>query len=235
MNQPLFPGPRLPVHDALRQRRSIRAYLPQAVDRAVIERILAVAARAPSGNNIQPWRVLVLQGDAITRLAAAVQDFRAAHPGQENWGYQYYPRAWRDPYLARRRKVGWDMYSLLGITRQDHDKMQMQQERNFSFFGAPVGMLFTIDADMAQGSWLDCGLFIQSVVLAAQAEGLGTCLQAAWVAHEDVVAKAVGLPASQRLVCGMALGHPDPAAAINTLETERVPVAQFASFLGEPA
>jgi len=220
----------LTVYDALYGRKSVRAFLPDPVPRPAIERILAAAARAPSGNNVQPWRVRVLQGAARDRLVAAVLAFRAAHPSQESWGYQYYPSQWRQPYLARRRKVGWDMYGLLGIAKTDTEAMRRQMDLNFRFFDAPVGLLFTVDKHLELGSWIDCGMFVQSVALAAQAEGLGTCLQAAWVAHADIVGQTVGLGEDERLVCGMALGHPDANAPVNRLVTERAALEEFVIF-----
>lgn len=220
----------LAVYEALYRRKSVRAFLPEPVSRPVIERMLAGAARAPSGTNIQPWRVRVLTGAARQHLVDAVLSFRAANPGVENNGYAYYPLKWREPYLSRRRKIGWDMYGLLGIGRTDTDKMLAQQNRNFTFFDAPVGLVFTIDADLEKGSWLDYGMFIQSLALAAEAEGLGSCIQACWVAHADVVSQALSLAPNERLVCAMALGYPDTDAQVNRLLTERMPLEEFVSF-----
>lgn len=228
------PLPALPqVYDALYRRTSVRAFCPDPIDRPRIERILAAAARAPSGTNTQPWKVRVLTGAAKDRLVRAVLEFRAAQPGVENWVYPYYPSRWRDPYLARRRAVGWDLYGLLGIQKGDADKMRAQHDANFRFFDAPVGMILTIDRDLGQGSWLDYGLFLQSLALAAVAEDLGTCLQAAWAAHGDLVSQVLGIPADEVVVCGVALGKPDPMAVINSLKTSRATVDQFTSFQDE--
>lgn len=207
---------RLDVHEALRQRKSIRAFRPDPVPRATLERILAAAARAPSGTNIQPWQVRVLTGAALARLIDAVLAFRTANPGVENWAYPYYPKKWKEPYLARRRKVGWDLYGLLGITRADSEKIAAQHNRNFRFFDAPVGLIFTIDSELERGSWLDYGMFVQSVLLAAQAEGLGTCAQACWVGHADIVASTLGFAANEQLVCGVALGFADADAPVTS-------------------
>ncbi len=223
--------PRLDVYSALYQRKSTRAFLPDAVPRNVIERMLTAAARAPSGTNMQPWRVRVLTGAARQRLVDAVLSFRSAHPGVENWAYPYYPASWREPYLARRRKIGWDLYGLLGIGRADGERMRAQHNRNFAFFDAPVGLMLTIDEDLERGSLLDYGHFIQSLALAAEAEGLGTCLQACWVGHADIVADTLSLPASEKIVCGVALGYPDASATVNQLHTERAPLSDFVSFL----
>ena len=223
--------PRLDVYSALYQRQSTRAFLPDAVPRLRIERMLMAAARAPSGVNMQPWRVRVLTGAARQRLVDAVLSFRNAHPGVENWAYPYYPSIWREPYLARRRKVGWDLYGLLGIGRAEGERMRAQHNRNFTFFDAPVGLMLTIDADLEVGSLLDYGHFILSLALAAEAEGLATCLQACWVGHADIVADALSLPASEKIVCGIALGYADRSATVNQLRTERAPLADFVSFI----
>lgn len=221
------------VYDALYQRKSIRAFLPDPVPRPVIERILSAASRAPSGTNIQPWRVRVLSGAARQRLVDAVLAFRAAQPGVEDWGYPYYPVEWCEPYLSRRRKVGWDLYGLLGIGRSEKARIEAQQNRNFVFFDAPVGLVFSIEDVLQQGSWLDYGMFIQSIALAAQAEGLGSCIQACWVAHANVVASELAFEPNERLVCAMALGYPDRSAQVNRLSTERVALSELARFLEE--
>ncbi|OYT88235.1 MAG: nitrobenzoate reductase [Burkholderiales bacterium PBB6] len=221
------------VHAAITSRRSIRAYLPTQVPRATIERILQVAARAPSGTNTQPWQVHVLTGAALQRLtdkvSAAFDDpaSRAAHTEE----YAYYPEKWVSPYIDRRRQVGWDLYSLLGIGKADKDRMHAQHARNFRFFDAPVGLIFTIDRVMQQGSWLDYGMFIQSVMVAARGEGLDTCPQAAFTQFHRVIAEELQLAPEQMVVCGMALGHADPSAIENTLVTQREPVSGFARFL----
>jgi nitroreductase len=232
VNNPARPeAAHLDVYEALRQRKSIRAYRPDPVSRATIERILAAAGRAPSGTNIQPWRVRVVTGAARARLVDAVLSFRIANPGVEKWNYPYYPAKWKDPYLARRRKVGWDLYGLLGIGRADKAQIAAQHNRNFTFFDAPVGLIFSIDNDLERGSWLDYGMFVQSVLLAAEAEGLATCPQACWVGHADIVAETLSFAPNERLVCGVALGFPDADAVVNRLRTERAPLADFVTFV----
>lgn len=221
----------LDVYEALRQRKSIRSFRPDPVSRATIARILTAAARAPSGTNIQPWQVRVLTGSARQRLVDAVLAFRAANPGVEKWAYPYYPAQWKEPYLARRRKVGWDLYGLLGIKRSDSDLIRAQHNRNFTFFDAPVGLIFTIDCDLERGSWLDYGMFIQSLALAAVAEGLGTCAQACWVGHADIVARTLAFTANEQLVCGVALGYPDWDSPVNQLTTERAALDEFVTFV----
>jgi nitroreductase len=221
------------VDQAITSRRSIRAYLPTPVPRQTIEDILAVASRAPSGTNTQPWKVYVLTGAARQRLSARIC---AAHddPAQRSQHaeeYAYYPTEWRAPYVDRRRKVGWDLYSLLGIGKTDKARMHAQHARNYTFFDAPVGLIFTIDRVMQQGSWLDYGMFLQNIMVAARARGLDTCPQAAFTQFHRLIAQELGLPPEEMVVCGMALGHADPAAIENTLVTEREPVAGFARFL----
>ncbi len=219
------------VFEALATRRSIRAFRPDPVPREAIERILAAASRAPSGSNIQPWRVIVLQGEERDRFCAAL---RQAHEGgttpEPEW--HYYPRTWREPYLSRRRKLGWGLYGLLGIQRGETERMRAQHGRNFDFFGAPVGMIFTLPRDMEHGAWLDNGMFLMSVMVAARALDLHTCPQAAFAEQSGAVRAALGLPDSELILCGMALGHADADAKVNQLETGRVPVSDFAEFRG---
>ena len=230
---PITPSTTAAVDAAVLSRRSIRAFLPTPVPRATVEDILQVASRAPSGTNTQPWQVHVLTGAALQALAsdiAAAHDdpqARASHTEE----YAYYPQQWQSPYIDRRRKVGWDLYTLLGIAKTDKARMHTQHGRNYSFFGAPVGLMFTIDRVMEKGSWLDYGMFLQNVMIAARARGLDTCPQAAFTPFHRIIARHLQLPETQMLVCGMSLGHADPAAIENTLVTEREPVAGFTRFL----
>jgi len=221
------------VDAAITSRRSTRAYLPKPVPRATIEAILAVASRAPSGTNTQPWQVHVLTGAAKLALSrdivAAYDDpaERARHIEE----YAYYPTEWVPPYIDRRRKVGWDLYSLLGIGKADKARMHAQHRRNYDFFDAPVGLVCTIDRVMRQGSWLDYGMFLQNIMVAARARWLDTCPQAAFTQFHRIIERHLGLSEAQMVVCGMALGHADPAAVENSLLTERERVSQFARFL----
>ena len=220
------------VDEALRSRRSVRAFLPTPVPRESIEAMLGVASRAPSGTNTQPWKVHVLTGDSKAALSRAI---RAAHDDPEERArhteqYAYYPTEWRSPYIDRRRKVGWDLYALLGIGRNDKARMHAQHGRNYDFFDAPVGLMFTIDRVLQQGSWLDYGMFLQSVMVAARGRGLDTCPQAAFMQYHRIISAHLGLGEQEMVVCGMSLGHADPAAVENTLHTEREPVAGFAQF-----
>ena len=223
------------VEAAITSRRSIRAFLPTPVPRETVERILDVASRAPSGTNTQPWKVHVLTGAAKERLSRAVRAAyddpaeRARHTEE----YAYYPTQWVSPYVDRRRKVGWDLYGLLGIGKADKARMHEQHGRNYAFFDAPVGLIFTIDRVMQQGSWLDYGMFLQNVMVAARARGLDTCPQAAFTQFHRVIERELVLPPSEMVVCGMSLGYADTSRVENTLQTEREPIDGFAHFLEE--
>ena len=229
----LTPESTAAVDAAITSRRSLRAFLPTPVPRATIEAILAVASRAPSGTNTQPWKVYVLSGeskDALSRKIAAAYDDpaeRAMHTEE----YAYYPTEWKSPFIDRRRKVGWDLYGLLDIAKTDKARMQAQHARNYDFFDAPVGLMFTIDRGMRQGSWLDYGMFLQSIMVAARGRGLDTCPQAAFMQFHSIITEHVGAPAHEQVVCGMSLGYADPQAIENTLVTEREPVSGFTHFL----
>ena len=221
------------VDQAILTRRSIRAFLPTPVAQEDIAAILQVAARAPSGTNIQPWKVTVLTGASRQRLVDAIMavyhDKEAL--AQHTEEYAYYPRQWVSPFIERRRKVGWDLYALLGLGRDNKAGMAAQHGRNFQFFDAPVGMIFTIDRVLEQGSWLDYGMFLQNIMVAARGRGLDTCPQAAFTQFHKIIAKELDLPDSETIVCGMALGYADMGKIENTLVTERVPLEQFARFL----
>ena len=224
------------VDAAIASRRAVRAFLPIPVPRQTIEAILAVASRAPSGTNTQPWKVTVLTGaakEALSRRLLAAHDANAAagSPGAEGTEYQYYPTEWVSPYIERRRKIGWDMYGLLGIAKTDKAGMHAQFGRNYRFFDAPVGMIFTIDRILNQGSWLDYGMFLENIMVAARGRGLDTCPQVAFLDFHRIIAEHLALPASEMMVCGMSLGYADDSAAVNRLVTEREPVSAFARFL----
>lgn len=215
------------IDQLLAARRSIRAFLPRPVAPSTIDAVLTAAARAPSGNNIQPWRVHVVHGavrDAIVADACAAYDTGDTSHQAE---YSYYPTEFFEPYLARRRRNGWGLYGLLGIEKGDRQRMHAQHRRNFQFFDAPVGLMFTIDRRLAQGSWLDYGMFLQSVMLAACGHGLATCAQAAWNDYHRLIAERLGFAPHEQLVCGMALGYADPDAIENSLSTERAPLGEF--------
>lgn len=220
-----------PVRSAITSRRSVRGYLPDPVPRHVLEDILVSAGRAPSGTNIQPWRVWVLEGDAkdalIGRVTAAFDEGLTEGLGD------YYPSEFVEPYLSRRRKVGWDLYGLLGIQRGEWEKSRAYHRRNFEFFGAPVGLILAMHETMRSGGWMDLGLYMQGVMTMARAHGLDTCPQAAWLEYQDLVGEHLGLPKGYHVVAGMSLGYEDPAAEINRLTTDRAPLDEFVTFVRE--
>jgi nitroreductase len=216
------------VAQALTTRRSTRAFLPRGVPRDQIARLLTLAAQAPSGNNTQPWQVDVLTGAALHRLGAALLAERHARAPLPPPEYNYYPAEWPEPHLARRRANGWALYNLIGVQRGDRAGAMAHHDRNFTFFGAPVGLILSIDRRLGQGALIDAGLFLQSLTLAAQAEGLATCLQAAFTPHHKTIRSHLQL--TPHLVCGVALGHPDSDAVINRLVPPREPVEAFARF-----
>jgi nitroreductase len=224
------------VDAAITSRRSVRAFLPTPVPRRTIEEILGVASRAPSGVNTQPWKVTVLTGapkDALSRRILAEHDARAAagSTGADVGEYDYYPTEWAPPYIDRRRKIGWDLYGLLGIGKGDKARMHAQHGRNYTFFDAPVGLIFTIDRVLRQGSWLDYGMFLQNLMTAARARGLDTCPQAAFIGFYSLIEEVLQMPRTEMVVCGMSLGYADESKPENRLVTEREPVAGFARFI----
>ena len=221
------------VDEAIRSRQSVRAFLPDPVERTTVEELLRLASRSAGGSNIQPWRVRVIAGDAKTRLTQAIFGAVARdgfEPYQREWNY--YPVRWREPFLGRRRKIGWDMYSLLGVAKGDFEGTQQARMRNYEFFGAPVGMMFTLDEDLEIGSWLDLGIFLGSIMIAARGHGLHTCPQAAFADFHSVIRPVLDIPENEIIVCGMALGHIDPEAPVNGLKTERADLDAFATFDG---
>jgi len=216
----------LTVEDAIVGRQSTRAYLKTPVPRELVARVLEIAGRAPSGSNIQPWRVWVLDGAVKQAIAGEmVAAYNAGEP--EAREYNYYPVKWREPYQARRRACGWGLYGTMGITRDDKAGMQRQRAENYDFFGAPTGLIFTIDRDMEMGSWLDYGMFLQSIMVAARQFGLETCPQAALANYAKILEKRIGIPPDQMVVCGIALGFPDTTAKVNSFRTEREPVESY--------
>jgi nitroreductase len=222
-----------PVDTAINTRQSVRSFLPTPVARDTVEMLLKLSARSASGSNIQPWRVRVIGGDVKTRLEKAIVDAVERDgfgPYQREWNY--YPVNWREPFHGRRRKIGWGMYNLLGVAKGDFEGTQRARMRNYEFFGAPVGMIFTLDEDLEIGSWLDLGIYLGSLMIAARGHGLHTCPQAAFADFHTVIRAQLGIPEKEIIICGMALGHIDPDAPVNRLVTERAPLADYASFDG---
>jgi nitroreductase len=225
------------VDTAIESRFSARAFLPAPVARTTIEDILQVARRAASGTNTQPWKVYVLQGtsrDSLVEKVCAAHDAIYANPALAagfTEEYDYYPEKWVSPYIDRRRENGWSLYGLLGITRADKDKMHLQQQRNYRFFDAPVGFMFTMDRVMGRGSLMDYGMFLQNIMLGARARGLHTCPQAAWNGFARTVMPHIGAGEGEMLVCAMSLGYADTQATVNSFHTPREPVEQFTHWL----
>ena len=219
------------VDRAITSRLSVRAFLPTPVAEETIRDILRVAARAPSGTNMQPWKVYVVTGERKEALSRAILD-SGIRPEKIEWDeYRYYPDQFFEPYLTRRRTVGFALYNLLGIGRRDVERMRAQHDRNFTFFDAPVGMIFTIDRRLNIGSWLDYGMFLQNIMVAARARGLHTCPQAAFAPYHRQIRPLLSIPEEEMVVCGMALGHWDESKPENSLRSERAPVEEFATFL----
>ncbi|MDP2448453.1 MAG: nitroreductase [Polaromonas sp.] len=216
---------------------SVRAFLPKAVPREMLEQLLAIASRAPSGTNTQPWKVYVLQGgsrDSLVGKVCAAHDAIRANPelaAQYKEEYDYYPEKWVSPYIDRRRENGWGLYGLLGIGKGDKDKMHVQHQRNYRFFDAPVGLMFTLDRVMGRGSLVDYGMFMQNIMVAARGHGLHTCPQAAWNGFAKIILPHIGAGDDEMLVCGMALGYADESALVNTFRTPRVGVQAFTTWL----
>ncbi len=221
------------IDQIINTRYSCRAFLPSPVPRETIEAILRVAARAPSGTNIQPWKTCVVMGEKKNRLSerlvAAFDDPEEASTHSEP--YQYYPKKWIPPYIDRRRKVGYGLYGLLGIRKGDAKRMHEQHARNYKFFDAPVGFIFTVESVMEQGSWLDCGMFLQSIMLAAKARGLDTCAQASVIQFHRIIREQLGIPNNESFVCAMSLGYGATDAPEHQLRTDRAPLEDWVTFL----
>ncbi len=222
----------LSVDIAITSRRSIRGFLPKPVPRAVVEHILRVAARAPSGTNTQPWQVIALSGEPLSRLTTSLVQEAKAYASAPAMEYSYYPDKWLEPFLSRRRKVGFDLYSALGVSKDDMAGRQRQFQENYRFFGAPVGLLVFMHRSMGQGSLIDVGMFIQNILIAARGQGLESCPQAAFSSFSQSIYRELQVSTDLMLLCGIALGHADPDHPANRLRTERVPINEFVDMRG---
>jgi nitroreductase len=220
------------VSDAINTRLTARAFLDAPVDGRVIREILETAKRAPSGGNLQPWRVWVVGGDELARFKAVIREKMSANPRGEGTEYNIYPPELKEPYKSRRFKVGEDMYATIGVTREDKFGRLLQFARNFEFFGAPCALFFAIDRQMQQGQWADLGMFMQSIMLLAREHGLHTAPQEAWAIWYKTVGEFLSIPPELMLFCGMGIGHIDPKAPINGLRSERAPLDEFVTFKG---
>jgi len=220
----------LTVEQAIVGRQSIRAFLPTPVPRDILSEVLRIAARAPSGSNIQPWHVWVATGKARHELADEMARLFDAG-AEERRTYHYYPQHWMEPYLSRRRACGWGLYQTMGIGRDDKAAMHAQRRQNYTMFGAPAALFFAIDKRLEVGSWLDYGMFIQSIMIAARDFGLETIAQAALANYPDVVKRRLAIPDHMTLICGMSIGYPDTAAKVNSFRTEREDVNAFTTWV----
>ncbi len=219
-----------PVEEAVSQRRSLRGFLPKPVPETLVRRILELAGRAPSGTNMQPWLCHVLTGPALARLTSALLAASSDPEKRNTSEFPYYPERFFEPYRGRRRKVGWDLYGLLGIEKGDYARTKVQHDRNLVFFDAPVGMIFKIHRDLRIGSWLDYGMFLQNVMILARSHGLETCPQAAFSHFHTTIRQHVDIGDDYVVVCGMALGHADWSRPECALVVDREPLASYARF-----
>lgn len=214
------------VRDAVDARRSIRQFTDEAVADQTIEDLLARSSRAPSGGNVQPWRIYVVNGESMVRFRSFIADRPAA--GGE---YDIYPPSLWEPYRTNRFMIGEQMYATLGIDRDDKAGRLQQFAKNQDFFGAPAGLFCFVDRRLGPPQWSDLGMFLQTFMLLAQEVGIDTCSQEFWSVQHAAVREFVGAPDEELLFCGMAIGHADPDAPINALVSERMPVAQWATFV----
>ncbi|MCL2161944.1 MAG: nitroreductase family protein [Betaproteobacteria bacterium] len=219
------------VDEIFHARHSVRRFLPTPVSRDVVAELLELASRSPSGTNAQPWKVYALAGAAREALSAALLE-RFDQEASEEREYDYYPDQWAEPWLSRRRKLGFDLYALVSIPKGNKSRMKEQTGRNYLFFDAPVGLIFTLDRRLTKGMFLDYGIFIGHLIIAAQARGLASCMQTTFVDYPDTVRRHLGIGEQEMIVGGLALGHADPEAPENGIVTEREPVETFTSFRG---
>ena len=219
------------VSDAVAGRFSARAFLDRPVPEEQVCRIIDRARQAPSGGNLQPWHVTVVSGKPLSKLFAKIRRKALLHPRGEKPEYDVYPPSLHEPYRSRRYQCGEDLYASIGIPRDDKKARFKQFAKNLEAFGAPVVLFFSIDRRMGQNQWAHLGMFMQTVMLLAQEEGLNTCPQEAWSAFHGTVAKFIGLPDDRMLYCGMALGQADPDHPINQWRTDRAPLEEIATFI----
>lgn len=215
------------VSDAVSQRKSIRNFLDTPIDNNQLQKLLELAARAPSGGNLQPWHVYVLNGQRMVDFQSHLDTNNA----REQPAYDIYPANLGEPYRSRRFKVGEDMYALLGIPREDKPARFAHLARNFAFFGAPAGFFCYVDKTMGPPQWSDLGMFLQTFMLLAQEAGLATCAQEAWATRPEAVSSFVNAPREQMLFCGMAVGYANPEASVNNLVSDRGPFAEWGQFV----
>jgi len=230
-NNQVFQASTQCVDNAIVGRHSIRHFLSKPVSKETVARLLELGARAPSGTNVQPWKVYALSGAAKEELSSAIMK-KFDNGEQEQREYDYYPKVWEEPWISRRRKVGKSLYGVLGISRDDKEGMKRQMARNFIFFDAPVGLIITMDRRFGLGMFMDIGMFMENIMIAAKARGLDTCPQAFFADYPDTVRTCLGIGQNEIIACGMALGYADSDAPENTLKTDREPLENFADFHG---
>lgn len=214
----------------IRNRRSVRAFLPQAISREIIGEILNTAKYAPSGVNTQPWRVMVVGDKARQQIGEQIIAAKESNV-VENPDYQYYPTTWTEPYKSRRKACGMALYGALQIDKGDVERRKQQWYKNYHFFHAPVGLIFYLDKNLCKGSWMDMGMFIQSVMLAARCFNIESCAQAALAEYPDIIREVLNLSDDYHIVCGMALGYADWSQPENNYRTEREPLENFADWI----
>ncbi|MDZ7628735.1 MAG: nitroreductase [Parvularculaceae bacterium] len=214
----------------IQSRISTRAFLPDPVGEDELRAILDIAKFAPSGGNLQPWKVHVVSGAARDRLVDKVKAALAANPFADEAELKVYPDNLWEPHRTRRFTLGEQMYALIGIPREDKMARLLYLQKNFDFFGAPVGLFFTLDRRFDKGQWAHLGMLMQSIALVAEERGYATCMQEAWTTRAKTVSAFLGVPDTEQLYCGMALGRPDRAAAVNLLRSERAPLDEFVTF-----
>jgi nitroreductase len=220
------------VTEALRARTSIREFLSTPLPASTVREILDVARWAPSGGNLQPWKVIAVAGDEQRAVMELAKRMLMENPSGEVTDYPVYPEKLWDPYRTRRYVLGEAMYELLEIPREDKMARLMRFARNYEFFGAPVGLFFVIDRRMGHGQWAHLGMFMQSIALAAIERGVSSCMQEAWAAVRRSLGTHFGLADNEVLYCGMSLGYADASQPVNKLRSERAPVDEFATFRG---
>lgn len=219
------------VSEALKTRRSIRAFLDKQVPTEILQALLTDASRSPSGGNLQPWYIHVVQGEKLEELKKTIMQVMMENPAGEGAEYDIYPHPMPEKYKQRSQKCAAGLYDIMGVARDDKQGRAMAMARNFSFFDAPVGLFFSLDRFMAPNQWAHVGMYMQSLALLAVERGFGTCMQEAWAVYNTTMRGFLDLPEDRIFYCGMAVGYVDTDAPVNDLITEREPLENFATFV----